>query len=139
MKTNEILILVGGVLHFLTLVASAMVPKTLDWKGELQKLIPFLRTLFWVYGVFIVLTILALGVISIVNYRAMAAGERLEARSICAFIAIFWGARLVVQLFFFDAGEYLTNWFLKAGYHALTLTFIYQAMAYGYCAFFYFP
>ncbi len=136
MTTNEILILIGGGLHFMTLIASAMVPKTLDWKGELGKMIPFLRTLFWVYGVFIVLTILAFGVMTFVNYKALVAGESLEARSICAFISIFWGARLVVQLFFFDASEYLTSWFLKAGYHVLTATFVYQTVAYGYCAFF---
>ena len=59
MSTKEILILTGGGLHFLTLIASAMVPKTLDWKGELAKLIPFLRTLFWVYGIFIVLCIVS--------------------------------------------------------------------------------
>ena len=135
MNTNETLILIGGGLHFLTLIASAMVPKTLDWRGELAKLIPFLRTLFWVYGAFIVLTILAFGIISLVNYKAMAAGESLEARSICVFIAVFWGARLVVQLFFFDAGEYLTNRFLKVGYHSLTLTFAFQTIAYAYCAF----
>ena len=136
MNTNETLILIGGGLHFLTLIASAMVPKTLDWRGGLAKLIPFLRTLFWVYGAFIVLTILAFGIISLVNYKAMAAGESLEARSICAFIAVFWGARLVVQLFVFDAGEYLTNRFLKVGYHSLTLTFAFQMFAYAYCAFF---
>jgi hypothetical protein len=44
---------VWRVLHFFTLIASAMVPKTLDWKGELAKLMPFLRTLFWVCGAFI--------------------------------------------------------------------------------------
>ncbi len=64
MNTNEILILTGGGLHFLTLIASAMVPKTLNLKGELGKLIPFLRTLFWVYGAFIVLAIIAFGVIA---------------------------------------------------------------------------
>ena len=74
MSTKEILILIGGGLHFLTLIASAMVPKTLDWKGELAKLIPFLRTLFWVYGIFIVLCIVSFGVISFVNFRALAGG-----------------------------------------------------------------
>ena len=92
MSTKEILILIGGGLHFLTLIASAMVPKTLDWKGELAKLIPFLRTLFWVYGIFIVLCIVSFGVISFVNYRALAGGTTLEARSICAFISIFLGS-----------------------------------------------
>ena len=133
MKNPEYLILIGGVLHFLTLIASAMVPKTLDWKGELAKLIPFLRTLFWVYGAFIVLTIIAFGLLSVLHFRELAAGDSL-ARSMCAFIAIFWGVRLVVALFFFDASEFLTTWYFKVGYHLLTVTFIYQTIAYGYCA-----
>ena len=133
MKNPEYLILIGGVLHFLTLIASAMVPKTLDWKGELAKLIPFLRTLFWVYGAFIVLTIIAFGLLSVLHFRELAAGDSL-ARSVCAFIAIFWGVRLVVALFFFDASEFLTTWYFKVGYHLLTVTFIYQTVAYGYCA-----
>ena len=133
MKTPEYLILIGGVLHFLTLIASAMVPKTLDWKGELAKLIPFLRTLFWVYGAFIVLTIIAFGLLSVLHFRELAAGDSL-ARSVCAVIAIFWGVRLVVALFVFDASEFLTTWYFKVGYHLLTVTFIYQTIAYGYCA-----
>ena len=134
MKNPEYLILFGGVLHFFTLIASAMVPKTLDWKGELAKLMPFLRTLFWVYGAFIVLTILAFGVLSVLYPMELASGEGL-ARGVCAVIAIFWGVRLVVQLFVFDASEFLTTWYFKLGYHVLTVTFIYQTAAYGYCAF----
>ena len=134
MKNPEYLILFGGVLHFFTLIASAMVPKTLDWKGELAKLMPFLRTLFWVYGAFIVLTILAFGVLSVLYPKELASGEGL-ARGVCAFIAIFWGMRLVVTLFVFDASEFLTTWYFKLGYHVLTTTFIYQTIAYGYCAF----
>ena len=133
MKNSEYLILIGGVLHFLTLIASAMVPKTLDWKGELAKLIPFLRTLFWVYGTFIVLTIIAFGLLSVLHFRELAAGDSL-ARSVCAVIAIFWGVRLVVALIVFDANEFLTTWYFRVGYHLLTVTFIYQTVAYGYCA-----
>lgn len=135
MTSNETLIIIGGLLHFLTMIASAFIPKTLDWKGELGKIIPFLRILFWVYGFFVVMTILAFGIISVVNSEAMASGKSLEARSICAFISIFWGARLIVQLLFFNASEFLTNWFLKTGYHGLTLIFIYQTVVYGYFAF----
>ena len=135
MIINEYLILFGGVLHFLTLIASAMVPKTLDWKGELAKLMPFLRTLFWVYGAFIVLTILAFGVLSVLHYRELGSDNPTTlARSLCAFIAIFWGVRLVVQLFIFDVREFLTTLYFKVGYHLLTATFIYQTVAYGYCA-----
>ena len=63
-----------------------------------------------------------------------AAGGTL-ARSFCAFTAVFWGLRLFAGLFVFDASEYLTSWFYKAGYHGLTLVFIYQTSVYGYCAF----
>ncbi len=134
MKTLEILILIGSVLHFLTLVAAALVPGKLNWKEELAKLSPFLRSMFWVYGAFIFLTILSLGLVTAVNFRELAAGSTLS-RSVCAFITVFWGLRLIVQFFVFDASEYLTNWFYKAGYHGLTVTFVYQTAVYGYCAF----
>ncbi|MEE3054621.1 MAG: hypothetical protein VYB34_12865 [Planctomycetota bacterium] len=134
MKTVEVLIVIGSILHFLTLIAAALVPGKLNWKEELAKLAPFLRSLFWVYGAFIFLCITALGTISAVNYQELAAGGTL-ARSFCAFTAVFWGLRLFAGLFVFDASEYLTSWFYKAGYHGLTLVFIYQAAVYGYCAF----
>lgn len=134
MKTTELLILVGSLLHFSTLVAAAMVPGKLNWKEELAKLSPFLRRMFWVYGAFIVLCITSLGVISAVNYSELAAGGIL-ARSFCAFTAVFWGLRLFVQFFVFDASEYLTSWVYKAGYHGLSLVFIYQVGVYGYFAF----
>tara|TARA_B100000809_G_scaffold37565_1_gene32867 strand:+ start:1370 stop:1552 length:183 start_codon:yes stop_codon:yes gene_type:complete len=54
-----------------------MVPKTLDWKGELAKFMAFLRTPFWVYGAFIVLTILGFGVLSVLHFRELAGGETL--------------------------------------------------------------
>ena len=77
MKTVEVLIVIGSILHFLTLIAAALVPGKLNWKEELAKLAPFLRSLFWVYGAFIFLCITALGTISAVNYQELAAGGTL--------------------------------------------------------------
>ena len=53
----------------------------------------------------------------------------------CHFIALFWAARLVVQFFVFDAKPYLKTTLLKAGYHGLTVVFIYIAVIYGLAAF----
>lgn len=114
----------AGLGHFAILTASALVPKVLDWKTALKPLPPFLRTLFWVYGVFIVMTIIGLGTLTLLHAHEMAAGVPV-ARSLAAFIAVFWGARLFVQLFIFDARPYLTNVWLKIGDHVLTLAFIY--------------
>jgi hypothetical protein len=133
MKILEMLLLAAGLGHFAILIASAMVPRVLDWQGSLATLPPFLRRLFWVYGAFIVLMIIGLGTLTLLNTAAMAAGEP-AARSLCAFIAVFWSARLAVQWFVFDARPFLTNIFLTAGYHILTVGFIALVIVYGWAA-----
>ncbi|MEO8204997.1 MAG: hypothetical protein ABI615_02375 [Chthoniobacterales bacterium] len=135
MSKLEYLLLAAGALHFMILIASAMVPFVLDWKKQFTALHPFLGRLFWVYGGFIVLMIIGLGTLTLLNAHAMAAGDPV-AQSLCAFIAIFWLARLFVQLFIFDARPFLTNAFLTAGYHLLTFVFIYFVVVYTWAAFF---
>ena len=126
-------LLLAGLAHFAILSASALVPKMLDWKSALQPLPPFLRTLFWVYGVFIVLTIISFGTLTMLHAEEMAAGEPV-ARSVAAVIAVFWGARLIVQLFVFDARPWLTTAWLKLGYHALTIAFVFLTATYAWAA-----
>ncbi len=116
------LLLFAGLMHFGILIASALVPKVLDWRGELRKLPPLFAQLVWVHGGFIVLTIMGLGVISVANAEELASGTLL-ARSVCGFIALFWGTRLAVQFFYFDPGPYLSGLSLKLGYHGLTVVF----------------
>jgi hypothetical protein len=130
MKT---LLILGGLLHFVILIASALTPRVLDWRANLAALNPFLRRLFWVYGCFIVLVIVSFGVLTLVHADELAADAAL-ARSVCTIIAIFWLARLAVQFFVFDARPFLTTTFLRLGYHGLTflftaLVFIYGAVA----------
>jgi len=120
MKT---LLLIAAVLQLSVLIASAQVPRVLDWRKNLGTLHPFLQRLFWVYGVFIVLTIIAFALLTFAHAGAMAEGEPV-ARSLCIFIAVFWAIRLFVQFAVFDARPFLTNWFYKAGYHGLTVVFI---------------
>ena len=127
------LILLGGIGHFGILAASIQVPLIFDWKRELAPLHPFVRQLFWVYGVFIAMTIASFGVITLVNGEALALGTTL-ARSIAAFIAVFWAARLAVQCFVFDARPFLTSTWRWLGYHTLTGAFIFFTALYGYLA-----
>ena len=126
------LLLAGGLLHFVILIASALTPHVLDWRANLAALHPFLRRLFWVYGSFIVLVIVSFGALTLFRADELASGAPL-ARSICAVIAIFWLARLAVQFFVFDAKPFLTTTFLRIGYHGLTLLFTALAFIYG-CA-----
>lgn len=129
------LIFLGGLLHFGILIASALTPGSLAWKSELAALPAMLRKLIWVHGVFIVLVIIAFGTISLTNAAALAGGSSL-ARAMCAFISLFWLARLGVQFFVFknDATPYLRTRLLRYGYHGLTFVFAYLAFVYGWTA-----
>ena len=126
------LILAGGLAHFGILIASALVPIRLNWREEFAKLSPLHRQMYWVYGGYVVLSIVALGLISIVNARELAAGSLL-ARSFCLYAAAFWGIRLSLQAIL-DVKAHLTVWWLRLGYYTLTLVFLSLTLLYGYTA-----
>ena len=134
MLSLELLLRVGGVLHFTLLIASAMVPRVLNWREELGKVSPFLRRLVWVYGGFIVLVIIGFGVISIAQAAELAAGGPL-ARWVCGFIAVFWLARLGTQLVAFDIRPVTNSVWMRLGYHVLTIVFVYLTVVFGLAAF----
>lgn len=133
MRFLEFLILIGGMLHFGILLASALVPKVLDWRISLATLDRLSRQLIWVHGAFIVLVILGFGLISVIYPAELAGGSPL-ARGICLLIAVFWALRLLVQFFVFDARRYLTSRLLRLGYHGLTVVFAYHVCVYGWIA-----
>jgi len=126
----KLLLQLAAAVQLLILIASASTPRVLDWRKNLAVLHPFLRKLFWIYGVFVVMVIIAFAVLTFRHADAMAAREPV-ARSLCLFIAIFWGARLLVQFAIFDARPFLTNWFYKTGFHALTIIFAFLTFVYG--------
>src|SRR5262245_36580448 len=114
------------------LIASALVPLRLQWKTSLSGLPRLHRQLYWIYGGYVVLGIIANGLISIVNAEELARGSLL-ARCVCGYIAIFWGVRLSLQSIL-DVNEHLTTWWLFAGYHTLTLLFLSFTTIFAYSA-----
>jgi len=90
------------------------------------------RQMYWVYGGYVVLAIVAFGLISIFNYQELASGSGL-ARSVCGYIAVFWGVRLALQAVF-DVKEHLSKWWLKLGYLGLTILFAGFTFVYGFAA-----
>ena len=114
------------------LVASSLVPFRLNWKEELACLSTLHRQMYWVYGGYVVLSIIAFGLICLVHAEELAAGGGL-ARSFCGYVAIFWGLRLPLQAVF-DVKKHLTTWWLKCGYHTLTVLFVTFTLVYGYAA-----
>ncbi len=127
-------IFVGGILHFGILLASASVPRVLDWRSSLDKLDPLFRQIVWIHGAFIVIVIVGFGLLSLLFSADLSDGSPL-ARGVCLFIGLFWAARLALQLFVVDAKDHLNSTLLKIGYHALSVVFLYHATVYGTAAF----
>jgi len=119
--TASRLVFFAGIGQLCLLVASVQVPFRLNWRNELRTLPRLHRQMHWVYGGYVVLSIVAFAAMSILNAAELAGGTPL-ARGICAYIAVFWGVRLILQMVF-DIGTYLTRWWMKAGYALLTIMF----------------
>ena len=115
------LIFVAGFLQLSVLVASALVPLRLDWRNVFTALPKLHRQMYWVYGGYVVLAIIVNGLLCVFNASELAAGSGL-ARGVCGYIAVFWGIRLSLQAVL-DVKQHLKTWWLKAGYHTLTLLF----------------
>jgi hypothetical protein len=126
------LIRLAGVGQLCVLVASALVPVRLNWKRDLAGLPRLHRQMYWTYGGYVVLGIVALGAISLVCAGELAAASPL-ARAVCAYGAVFWGVRLGLQAVF-DVKPHLTAPWLVGGYHLLTGLFLGFTGVYAYVA-----
>ena len=133
MPSLETLIFISGILHLGTLVGSAQVPKELKFREELPKVAPLMRQWILVCGLYIVINLIAFGIISLCFSETLASGEPF-ARAFCGYVAVFWAVRLFIQFFVFDARPYLRNSFLTAGYYGLTLVFVWHTAVFGWAA-----
>jgi alginate O-acetyltransferase complex protein AlgI len=133
MPALSTLLLIGGVLHLGITSAGIVMTLVLDWRKKLAPLAALTRHIIWTHAAFVLLTILGFASISLLAAPSLASGTPL-ARAVCAFIALFWAIRLMIQFFLFDARPFLTRPILAVGYHGLTVVFIYFVAVYGLAA-----
>jgi hypothetical protein len=126
------LIFLAGIGQASVLIASSLVPIRLKWKEELKVLPRLHWQMYWVYGGYVVLAIVAFSLLSLFHAAELAAGGGL-ARGVCGYVAVFWGVRLGLQAVF-DVKQHLTTWWLKLGYHTLTVLFATFTAIYAYAA-----
>ena len=127
------LLQIAGLLQIGLLLAGATMPKAVDLRRHLAALPPFIRRLFWVYFLFIGLTFVSFGLLTLSSAPAMAAGEPV-ARRLCLFIAVFWLLRLGVACFIFDVRPYLKTPWHKLGYQATNAVFVHLLAIYAFAA-----
>ena len=131
-ETLTKLIFTAGILHFCILIASALVPFRLNWREDLRSLSRLHRQMYWTYGGYIVLSIIAFGCISLTSAPELARRSTL-ARGFCLYVFVFWGIRVALQAVF-DVKEHLTAWWLRLGYGVLTIIFACLTLIYGWAA-----
>jgi len=125
------LLIVAGLLHLALLPISLSVPRVLDLRGELARLSPIVRKMVWVHGAYISGMIVAFGVITLVEARALAEGEM---PILAALMAAFWLGRLGVQLFYFTTEHWPKGRLFELGRYAMTAMFAYWAAVYSFVA-----
>jgi hypothetical protein len=126
------LLFAAGIGQLSVLIASALVPIRLNWREELRSLSRLHRQMYWVYGGYVVLSIISFGLLSTVNARELASGTGL-ARGFCSYVAVFWGIRLGLQAVL-DVKGHLSAWWLRTGYVGLTALFACFTFIYAWSA-----
>jgi len=97
------LILAAGIGQLVLAVVSLSVPRVLGWREDTAKLLPLTRQVFWAYAAYIWGAHIAFGLLSTLAPGLLVDGSSLAGLA-CAFIALWWGARLALQFLAFDRG-----------------------------------
>jgi alginate O-acetyltransferase complex protein AlgI len=92
----------AGALHLLVASANFFAARKLRFADNLRRLTPIVRDVFIVQNVFIVLLLAAIALLCFV-FAGDLAGPTTLGRCLSAFLALFWGLRLLIQLFFYNA------------------------------------
>ena len=93
---------VAGTIQMAIVLANAVLPAKLNVHEGMAGVPLFLRQVFVVHWVYIVLTVSLFSLVCFFFARDLAGGSRLG-RFLCIAMGVFWGLRLPLQLFYYDA------------------------------------
>lgn len=130
MKIQLFLIQTAGVVHWILIAVSFLLPKKLAYEENLSKVSLIIRQIFHIQHQLIIIVLAAFGALGVFFSHELLSGNSL-ATFICAFIAIFWLFRLGVQLFHYDAEMRKKH---PAGDLAYTCVFIFQTAIFIFAA-----
>ena len=111
-------------------LASLAIPRVLRWEEDTAKLRNLTRQVFWTYAGYIWATNVSFGLLSLLAPSALLDGSVL-ARAVCGFIAVYWGARLLIQFTYFDRSEAPRGLQYQVAEGALVLLFASLTAIYG--------
>jgi hypothetical protein len=124
------LLVAAGAAQLILVVASLAIPRLLSWRADLAKLRPLTRQVFWTYAGYIWVTNLSFGLLSTMAPELLLDRSPL-AGFVCGFIAVYWGARVVIQFAYFDRTDVPKGRFFVVGEIVLVTLFAGLTVIYG--------
>ena len=92
---------VAGVLQWLVAASNLYAAHLFRYRQEMAKVTPFVREVFFVQNAYIMATVATFGVLCF-GFAPDLAGPTPLGRLLSGSLAIFWGGRIAIQLFFYD-------------------------------------
>ena len=127
------LLIIAGLGQLVLAAGSLALPRLLRWSDDTAKLRPLTRQVFWTYAAYIWATNICFGVVSTFAPEWLLDRSPL-ARVVTGYIMAYWGARVLVQFFYFDRSEAPPGAIYKLAEVALVGLFIFLTAVYGYVA-----
>jgi hypothetical protein len=126
----RVLVFLAGVGQIVLALASLAIPRVLRFREETAKLRPLLRELFWTYAGYILCTNLSFGLLSALRPEWLLDASPLAA-AVTGFIAVYWGARLLIQFTFFDRSDAPDGVHVRLAEAGLVTLFVYNTVVYS--------
>ena len=92
---------VAGSVHLLLFISGFFLPRKLQFQENLSRVAPIIRQIFVVHSVYISTLLLFLGILCLLFAPELAGGSMLG-KFFSGYLAVFWGARILIQLFYYD-------------------------------------
>jgi hypothetical protein len=132
-QTLRILLVLAGLSQIGLVAVSPLIPRLLHWREEVAKLRPLTRQVFTVYAFYILGTNLAFGLLSALRPGWLLGGSGL-ARAVASFIALYWGARVIIQFTYYDRKDAPPGLVFRLGEAMLVILFLFLTLVYGLAA-----
>lgn len=121
----------AGALHLLIASANFFLPAKIELKTNLGKVSPFIRQIFHVHTVYLVLVSVFFSILCFFFPEELTHGNALG-RFLSGFISIYWLLRVSIQFFYYDAAIKkkfpLAHWFFSMVFIYLGVIFAISAL-----------
>src|SRR5260221_5082385 len=101
MTTGLILLAIAGLCQALIAAANVPAARVLDYRGQLQRVSPIVREVFYVQNFYIELILVSQAVVCWLFPYDLLGGSALG-RFWSGFLTLFWGLRLLIQFSVYD-------------------------------------